>query len=225
LIVCQAALSGTANQALQAALVQELAGRFIGIGQGYGSVDIELPADEEQLAAELVTTYGDIVTVQVGNFEYPLSPGARPLQGVCDVDLTGPTDMGGLRATLAFDAPSFVAGDDISGTVTITNTGDQPASFSSGSPLVASIVSPGTATVVAVHTGAIAGVGDGATLQPGQTHTIPMVAGIASCDPTVGYALPPGRYEAIVPVVVQYGQQPGEATNQLVTTAAITITS
>ena len=34
LIVCQAALSGTANQALQAALVDELAGRFISIGQG-----------------------------------------------------------------------------------------------------------------------------------------------------------------------------------------------
>lgn len=66
LIVCQAALSGDANLALQSLLVEELAGRFTSIGQGFGSVTIVLPANEEQLAADLTARYGDIVSITFG---------------------------------------------------------------------------------------------------------------------------------------------------------------
>lgn len=68
LIVCQAALSGDANLALQALLVEELTGRFISIGQGFGSVAIELPTSEKQLAAELTARFGDIVSIKFGDY-------------------------------------------------------------------------------------------------------------------------------------------------------------
>jgi hypothetical protein len=224
LIVCRAALSGTANQALQAALVEELTGRYRSIGQGNDSVVIHLPAHEEQLASELVDRFGDIVSLTVGNFGYPLSPETAEVSGACAADLTGPTDLDGLTATLEFDEPSAQAGDELSGTVTVTNTGPGPASFESGSPLVASIVRPGTSTVVAAYDGAIAGMGDGATLQPGESHSISVVGGFASCEPSLGYTLPPGQYEAVVPVVVRYPQQAGDPTvNLLVASAPITI--
>jgi hypothetical protein len=71
LIVCRAALSGDANLALQALLVQELAGRFSSIGQGFGSVSIVLPPTEKQLAAELTARFGDIVSIKFGDFAQP----------------------------------------------------------------------------------------------------------------------------------------------------------
>lgn len=66
LIVCQAALSGDANRALQALLVDELAGRFVSIGQDFGSVTVVLPTTEERLATDLRERYGDIVSVTFG---------------------------------------------------------------------------------------------------------------------------------------------------------------
>jgi hypothetical protein len=227
LIVCRAAVSGASSRALQAALVEELAGRFISIGQGLGPIEVGLPASEQQLAGELVDRYGDIISVRVGNFAYPLSPDAQPVDGTCNADPAGSTDLNGLRATIELDHSTIGVGDEVTGAVTVTNAGNQPASFDSGSPLVASIVLPGTTTVVATYVGAIAGVGDGATLHPGESHTIPIIAGTASCDPSLGLTLPPGQYEVVVPVVVAYPQQAGDSiVNQLVASpASLTITS
>jgi hypothetical protein len=206
---------------LQAALVEELAGTFISVGQGLGPIEVGLPASKQQLAAELVGRYGNIVSVRVGHFAYPLWPDAQPAGGACTTDPAGSTDLNGLRATIELDHATISAGDEISGTVTVTNAGDQPTSFDSGSPLVASIVLPGTTTVVAVYDGSIAGVGDGAMLQPGESHTIPIVASTASCDASLGFTLPPGQYDVLVPVVVTYPQQAGDAiVNQLVASPA-----
>ena len=198
-----------------------MAGRFSSIGQGFGWLDVELPATEERVAAELTARYGDIVSISVGHFAYPLTTDAHPEGSQCAASVTGPTDLNGLRATLSLTKSAVRVADETSGTVTITNTGDQPATFSSGSPLAAMIVDPGTTKVVGVYERAIAGVGDGATLQPGESHTIPVVAATASCDPNLGFALPPGQYEVIAPVVVTYPQQADKSsTNELVISAA-----
>ena len=79
--------------------------------------------------------------------------------------------------------------------------------------------------VVASYTGGIAGVGVGGTLAPGESSEIPVLVGTASCGPGVGYALPPGQYDVLVPVVVLYPQRAGDPTvNQLVTRpAALTV--
>jgi hypothetical protein len=46
-------------------------------------------------------------------------------------------------------------------------------------------------------------IGFGATLARGESVTLDVVGGTASCDPSLGYALPPGSYEVRVRVQVQ----------------------
>jgi hypothetical protein len=92
LIVCQAALSGDANLALQTLLVDELAGRFVSIGQGFGSVSIGLPTTEKQLAAELTARFGDIVSIKFG--DYPASFDTFPVGSLCGADVAGPAATG-----------------------------------------------------------------------------------------------------------------------------------
>jgi hypothetical protein len=84
--------------------------------------------------------------------------------------------------------------------VTVTNTGGEVVSFESGSPLTALVYMPGTDEVVGIYTGGIAGVGIGAELGPGESIDVDVLGGTASCDPDLGYALPPGDYEVRAPV-------------------------
>ena len=202
------------------------AGGFLGVGAGVDGVTVQLRADSESVAKDLVARYGDIVSIMLGNLPYPASADATSgATGACTADVTGPTDLNGLRADLSFPNPTVHSGQDIDGTITVTNTGSAPATFQSGSPLVGLIVQPGTTNVVASYTGGIAGVGVGGTLAPGESSEIQVLVGTASCEPSVGYTLPPGQYEVLVPVVVQYPQREGDLTvNQLVTRpAALTV--
>jgi hypothetical protein len=224
-LVCQVAHSASEIAAVAAEIQQTQTSSdagFFSVGAGVEAVDIQLRADQEPTAAGLVTKYGDLVSITLGNFAYPPPTDGTPAAvSVCAADVTGPTDLNGLHAELTLSAPTVPSGNDTTGTVTVTNTGSAPASFESGEPLVGSIVQAGTSKVVANYTSGIAGVGLGPTLQPGESTEIGVVVGTASCDPSVGYTLPPGQYEVIVPVVVKYPQTAGETTvNQLVTTLA-----
>ena len=49
-------------------------------------------------------------------------------------------------------------------------------------------------TIIARYNGAIGGVGFGGKLRPGDHPTLTGLVSTASCDVTLGYALPPGRY-------------------------------
>ena len=199
---------------------------LLSVAAGVDGVTVQLRADVESVAQDLVARYGDVVSITLGNLPYPASTGATSgATGACTADVTGPTDLNGLRADLSFPNPTVHSGQDIGGTVTVTNTGNAPATFQSGSPLVGWVVQPGTTSVVASYTGGIAGVGVGGTLAPGESSEIPVLVGTASCGPGVGYALPPGQYDVLVPVVVLYPQRAGDPTvNQLVTRpAALTV--
>jgi len=61
----------------------------------------------------------------------------------------------------------------------------------------------------AVYAGDISGTGVGAELAPGDFLDIAVLVGTASCDPALGYRLPPGRYEVRTPVD-QYEYPGGE---------------
>ena len=220
----QAEVSRIAAQIQQAQTSS--AGGFLSVSPGVDGVTVQLRADSESVAEDLVARYGDIVSIMLGNLPYPASTGATSdATGTCTADVTGPTDLNGLRADLVFADPTVHSGQDIDGTVTVTNTGNAPATFQSGSPLVGWVVLPGTTSVVASYTGAIAGVGVGGTLAPGESSEIAVLVGTASCEPGLGYTLPPGQYQVLVPVVVLYPQRAGDPTiNQLVTRpAALTV--
>jgi hypothetical protein len=196
---------------------------FISISSGVDAVTVQLRGDRQAVADDLIARYGDLVSITLGNFPYPLSsePTSPGTGALCSADLTGPTDLNGLHAVLTLSETSVHSGQDIDGTVTVTNTGGTATGFESGSPLVGSVVKPGTTTAVASYSGMIAGVGLGPMLQPGESTDIPVYVGTESCDPSLGYTLPPGQYEVLAVVVVHYPQAQGDPTvNQLVTSPA-----
>lgn len=103
--------------------------------------------------------------------------------------------------------------------VTVINTGNDTVSVESGGTIVGFVVLEGTATVVGGYVGAMSlGLAFRSTLQPGQSAEIPVVIGTATCDPALGYALPPGRYEVVVAVTTSRPQSAGDSSSiQLVT--------
>ena len=93
-------------------------------------------------------------------------------------------------------------GGDITTNVTFRNTSLRAIRFESGDPITGVVTRRGSDTIIARYNGAIGGVGFGGTLSPGNHPTVTGLVSTASCDATLGYALPPGRYEVRVPVVV-----------------------
>jgi hypothetical protein len=168
-------------------------------GSSSDTVGVSLRADGEAVAAEIAARYGDLVTITVGALIYP--DRAAGGFGVCD-DLVPPppTAPTSLVATLKPIGSPVPSGHDFETMVTVTNTGGEVVSFESGSPLTALVYMPGTDEVVGIYTGGIAGVGIGAELGPGESIDVDVLGGTASCDPDLGYALPPGDYEVRVPV-------------------------
>jgi hypothetical protein len=206
-LVCQVrhthAETATASAEIQASLGNDGVFRSIGAGAD-DAVAVELRADQEAAAADLVKRYGDLVAVTVGNFPYPMPADRSSLRAdACRfANVAGPKNMQGLVATVSLNSATVRSGLDGEGIVTVTNNGSESVSINTGSPLVGAVVRSGTSTVVGVFLGAIGGLGDGATLQPGQSHDIQALFGTASCDATLGYALPPGNYEVLVPAIL-----------------------
>ena len=206
-LVCQVRHShaelATASAEIQATLSNDGAFRSLGAGAD-DAVSVELRADQEAAAADLAKRYGDLVAITVGNFPYPMPADRASLRAdACRfANVSGPKNMQGLVATVTLSTATVRSGLDGEGVVTVTNNGSETVSINTGSPLVGAVVRPGTSTVVGVFVGGIGGVGDGASLQPGQTHDIQALFGTSSCDATLGYALPRGNYEVVVPVIL-----------------------
>jgi hypothetical protein len=180
-----------------------------GSGAADGLVTVELRADGEDLARRILDRYGDLVSITLGVLPYP-DPTLVSDDNVCVMEIPpAPTDPISLDAVLTLSEPSVGSGNDFDGVVTVTNTGNEVIQFESGSPLTALVSGPDDEAVVGVYTGPIAGVGVSADLGPGDSVDIDVLGGTASCDPELGYALPPGEYQVRVPVE-QYEYPGGE---------------
>jgi hypothetical protein len=190
LIVCQVALSGQASQALSAALTSELAGRFSSISQGGGPIVIVLAASEERLARDLVDRYGDAVDVTVGALAFPIDKASS----VC-------TAAGGEEAPLGLDAAIVpLDGPIVSGgvqpasfEVRLTNVSEAPIQFTTGTAIGTILDTNGNVVATSANV-VLADVGMFVDLAPGASTTLPGVVDTASCDPSLGYLLPPGDY-------------------------------
>jgi hypothetical protein len=209
LLVCQirhsaAEVSTTAAQ-IQALLSSSDVVRGITVGAD-DTVNIQLRADQQPLADELIARYGDLIAIRLGQLAYP-DPASDTSPPSCPTLPDGPTDSHGLRATLS--PPGQIAsGADGRGTVTITNTGNAPQQLQTGSPLVAMLTRPGSPEVVGVYDAPVAGVGFGPTVAPGESVTVAYLVGTSSCDPSLGNALPPGTYDIHVEVLTDYQTNP-----------------
>lgn len=193
LIVCQSALTGDAARALIRSLTQELGGRFMSVGQGTGPIEVVLKETEEALAAELAARYGDAVRLRVGLLPYPISTatsvcsepiGADPPPGL-DVAIdppAAPLTRNGLAQ------PAFE--------IRLTNVGEAPVQFATGAARGTILDLDGTVVGSSANIGSD-DVGIMIDLAPGASSTMPGLVGLASCDPRLGYALPPGEYQLV----------------------------
>lgn len=186
------------------------AGEFLvssGIGAG-PPVSVALRADGEEAAAELLEQYGELVSITVGLLPYPdpLQPGTVSCAAMIPPPPSQPTPL--VAEMLPIEAP-VPSGADFGATVRVTNTGQETLTFESGQPLIGFVFRPGEETPIAMYAGGISGTGVGAELAPGDFIDIDVLGGTASCDPALGYRLPPGRYEVRTPVD-QYEYPGGE---------------
>lgn len=192
-------LPKTATELLQVQqAIVALAGPHLrSAGSGPETIDVQLRADGVSIAEQIHATYGELVKIQVGFLPYPDRTSADIDCSAILKDIVTDTP---LRATARLETARVVTGADFGGTVTVTNGGADVVEFESGDPMTAVIYRRGTDQVVGAYEGGIGGVGTGGTLQPGGTLDIGVLGGTASCDPSLGYALPPGLYDVRVPV-------------------------
>lgn len=184
---------------IQQEIVALAGDRLRGVGIGAGTIDVQLRADGEALAEQIHAGYGDIVDITVGLLRFPdrsLPP------GVSCADLATPVaaDLP-LEASVALDSPQVRSGEDFRGLVTIRNVGQGDFAFQSGPTQIAQVFRPGSSVPSGLFTGGMDSIGFGQLLGPGETVTLKVYGGTASCDPALGYDLPPGSYEVRVQIL------------------------
>lgn len=157
---------------------------------------VTLRADQQALADELLGTYGSAVHVRLGNFDYPLDPSTAT--DVCPAIAEWPHATDELTATVTLTNDTVAPGADFTGTLTVTNVGARQVVLGSG-PYTPVVRDRGTRAVIGTELEIAYGGSDMViTLQPGDHHTFEVTGTTASCDPTLGAALPPGTYDVTV---------------------------
>ena len=162
------------------------------IGQGKAVIQVDLRADQENLASQLAARYGSAVELRVGVFGFPdrrrthRQPPARP----------GPEEQAieGLEVSVEVDQKVLEAGDDGRGRLVLRNSGSaRIGPLDCGQPLTGSLLNASHENVGG-YSGWIAGTGLIVDLAPGRSASIPVIFGTASTSEDLGYALPPGTY-------------------------------
>lgn len=154
-------------------------------------VDVHLHPTGEALARQLHTRHGDALDLRVGALPYPLDPRAIP------EPVPGPvptTTWAELQLTARPDTTNVQPGDDVTGSVTITNTGRRPIRLTGGQPLPAQLVDA-DGHLAGTHAGMVAGTGFLAALAEGGSQQVRFVGGTAGATT---YLTPPGRYDLVV---------------------------
>lgn len=163
---------------------------------GPGTVTLRAPF--AAVAADLHVRYGDALDITVGTKPFPPErivdpPLVRlPVSTIDLPDLVLDFDIG--EATVA-------PGDDLSGTVTLTNQGRERLRFLSGAA-VGSIRQPGSDHLSGTFHGWMSSVGLNVDLQHAQSTDLPLIVGTTSCLPDRSYVVEPARYELVVAVSV-----------------------
>jgi hypothetical protein len=141
-------------------------------------------------ARRLHRIYGDAIALQVGNLSFP---GKRRLNvELCGRRVRPHLSSGSVRWTIT--PHSVSVGHDVATSVRITNTGPGPRKYRGDTLGVGVITLTNSKTVIGAS-----GIGRdqlvAGELAPGQSAELEVLAGVDSCDPTLGWVLPKGRYE------------------------------
>jgi hypothetical protein len=205
LVVCRHQHSAVDLQEL-AGEVEAAAGSAAGAGADVAAnavndaVIVQFAADQQAAAKTLHERFGDAVHVSVGLLPYPLPSGAPPrATGPCrPLPVSAAND--GLSAELVLGPTTLSPGGQARGTVHIRNTGKQTVDLQQPQPLDVVLVRPGTDQVVGASASTPQAADYGGPIEPGGTMSLPVTADAASCDPALGYVVPPGDYQAMAVV-------------------------
>lgn len=158
---------------------------------------LSLGARHVDIAAHLYQRYGTAIHIEVGNRPFPperIVPGPlRPL---------GPSDSRPtpLRCEIELSDDTVPAGDDLTGSVILHNSGGVPVEINyGGDGLSGGVRLPGETHWAGVSSYTIVTlVMCRRIIEPGEESAIPLRIGTTSLLPDRSYAVPPGRYEPIV---------------------------
>lgn len=198
LVVEEARYSHAETEAFRQELEERLfagAAPVLTIGGSFGVVTIELGADGLSVAEDLHRHYGDRVELTVGARSYPPRDEDANCPALADNDAPP-----GLTARVVVDQAPARAGAYGRGRIIVRNGADHAQHVSTGEPQVGRVLAPDSRRVVGVFVGGIKGVGAGKRLAPGEEMDLTLLFGTASCDPALGYALPPGEYDLVAEV-------------------------
>lgn len=195
LIVCQAAASEVERSAIQATLVDELGGRFTSIGGGgkSGAVEVGLNATEEALASELVDRYGAAVVVTVGALAFPIDRAEIVCGPALEADVIDGLDVEIIEPATPL---SMTEAGTFGVTVRLSNVSTQPISFDSGQPTAT--IADEQGEPLSTDTRSFGDLGIPIDLEPGTHQDFELTIALASCDPSVGYVIPPGERFVVV---------------------------
>jgi hypothetical protein len=165
---------------------------------------VGLRAYQEEVAAEVHERWGDDVVVYVGARQYPSGEPLRPEEmgqvalRPC-LPLWLDDSVAGLAADVDLaDGGRVPSGEDLAGTVTVTNTGEGTVGLHAHERLEGVVVERGTDRVVGLATGFDAPPWEVVDLAPGESTEVELVAGTTSCGPEGPPGLAPGDYEVVL---------------------------
>jgi hypothetical protein len=167
-------------------------GRFKQWGIGQGTVNVQLRASEEPLAAELHERYGRAVDLTVGLYPYPDLP---PFHSLLEPP-GAPTPLlpPDLAAVSVPSGLTIRSGEDLISVLLTHNHTDDELVVETNGQVTARVMDPETGRCVGGFTGAQHVPLIRFRVAPHTGVDVPMLIGTASFVPELGYAVPPGMW-------------------------------
>lgn len=184
------------NTEVRALATNEEMGSFSSVGIGRGKLNIRLRAGSASLAARLLEQYGDALDIGVGFMKFPActplhlaSTGQRAIAStreslplLKEIDVMTDVDL------------SVKSGAHHTATVRIENRGREVAVVTSNGGITARVLEPASGDVVGGFDGVQHAPLFRHRIAPNDAVEIPLLIGTASTVPSLGYAVPPGRW-------------------------------
>lgn len=182
-----------------AELMNEYAGRLLSAGEVDGTIHVDVAADEESLAVELDQRPG-ITVDRVGALAWPIDSAVAVCEPSPDLSESSPIN-GLVFEVLTPDKSMNASGTDPEKLVLhVSNTSSREISFNTAA--ADALLLGRSGNVVNANTFGLGSVWIPVVLAPGAAEELDVFVSTASCDPALGYEVPPGEYGLVAEVQV-----------------------
>jgi hypothetical protein len=183
------------NSELQRLATSTEKGAFTSWGIGRGRLNVAIRAGRQDLAQQLLESFGDAVELRVGFLRYP-----EPALGDSDSRRRSTPEREQLsllppEVTVSVDDGLEVrSGDHLSNILHVSNGGTDEIVIMTNGNVTARIVDPKTGDVVGAYEFAQTAVGIPFRVPPHGSVDVPLLVGTASTNSHLGYCVPPGHW-------------------------------